>query len=98
MFSFQIHSMQQVFDVPSCCNTNFDLIERKGALSSTTSKSFLFFLSTLWCSQSADDPQECLANFGYKLNMKINVFTHLLNMVFGYLLDVCVERNGVIFV
>jgi hypothetical protein len=48
MFSFQKHSMQQVFDVPSCCNTNFDLIERiEGALSSTTSKSFLFFLSIL---------------------------------------------------
>jgi hypothetical protein len=28
--------------------------------------------SMLWCSQSGDDPQENLARFGYKLNMKVN--------------------------
>ncbi len=29
--------------------------------------------------------------------MKVNVFTHLF-MFFGYLLELCAERNGVIFV
>ncbi len=33
--------------------------------------SVFFFLSILCCNQSDDDPQEDLAKFGYKLNIKI---------------------------
>jgi hypothetical protein len=31
----------------------------------------IIFLSILCCNQSDDDPQEDLAKFGYKLNIKI---------------------------
>jgi hypothetical protein len=30
----------------------------------------LDFLLILWCSQIGNDPWECLAKFGYELNMK----------------------------
>jgi hypothetical protein len=32
----------------------------------------MFFGASLHYSQSGDDPQEDLARFGYKLNMKVN--------------------------
>jgi len=37
----------------------------------------MLFWSILCYSQGGDDPQEDLANFGYKLNFKIKVLKHL---------------------
>jgi hypothetical protein len=37
---------------------------------------FYFFFLNLCCSQSGDDPQEDLAKFGYKLNMKVKFLKH----------------------
>jgi hypothetical protein len=43
-------------------------------------------------SQNGDDPQEDLAQFGYKLiNMKVNFLKHP-SILFGYLLEPCIEE------
>jgi len=50
----------------------------------------VLFLAIVCYSQSGDDPQEDLAKFGYKLNMKEKVLKHP-SIIFGYLLEPCIE-------
>jgi hypothetical protein len=38
----------------------------------------VFFRSISWCSQSGDNPQECLARTGYKFNVKVKCLKILL--------------------
>jgi hypothetical protein len=64
-----------------CLNT-FTYI---GLLSS--SLPVFFFLEILCYNQSGDGPQEDLAKFGYKLNMKKKTSFY----IFGYLLELCIE-------
>jgi hypothetical protein len=47
------------------------------------------FLPILWCSQSGDDPQEVVAKFGYKINMKVSFKISF--YIFGFVLDSCIE-------
>ncbi len=44
-----------------------------------------FLLSILCCSQCGNDPQEDLAKFGYKLNMKVNFLKHPSIVLANYL-------------
>jgi len=48
------------------------------------------FLAIVCYSQSGDDPQEDLAKFGYKLNMKKKSLETPI-YIFGYLLEPCIE-------
>ncbi len=52
---------------------------------------FFFFLAIFCYSQSGDDPQEDLAKFGYKLNMKINVLKHPSIFLATYLMNRVLE-------
>ncbi len=48
------------------------------------------FFGNLCYSQRGDDPHEDLARFGDKLNMKVNSVKHA-SIIFGYLLESCIE-------
>jgi hypothetical protein len=41
------------------------------------------------CSQNGNDPQEYLARFGYKLNMKVKIFKKNPSNIFGYIHEPC---------
>ncbi len=50
-----------------------------------------FFLAMLCYSQSGNDPQEDLARFGYKLNMKVNFLKNILLYFWLLLLEPRIE-------
>jgi hypothetical protein len=53
----------------------------------------VFFLAILFYGQSADDPQEDLARFGYKLNMKVKFLKYVSVWLATYLNYVQISGN-----